>query len=327
MAHVAKCQACRFDRCVLMGMDPLVLLQFRSMDTEKIMLEFAERKFNLMRNCIVSEEILKEKKLQDLLYVESNAKIIRNSSECPEAVLAGLSIKDLIKTQNNELSNARKYMDITNFLLKNEIKSGFKGQMTGMFYFTKIGIFLSIELAKTFPIFKQLSYNTQESLVRHVSLINSYLTDTYYSYELKSDKVMFASKWCTKLNPEKIPKEMAKCSTESALMNPIWKVELTKEEFVLIKALIYSNSAIGDIELCDKKLLQKESEHYSKILLQHLQLKMGIMPGAKRFAEILAYMNTLLKVSHQARETLVLINYILKFSNEQSPFFDSVLYI
>uniref|UniRef100_A0A915E6Z1 NR LBD domain-containing protein n=1 Tax=Ditylenchus dipsaci TaxID=166011 RepID=A0A915E6Z1_9BILA len=114
----------------------------------------------------------------------------------------------------------------------------------------------------------------------------------------------------------------------SVVMDPLKRVKLSVEEYVLLKALIFSNSVyIDDICISDRILLQRESERYSKILLHHLQAKMGILSGAKKFADITSLFSSLSKASQQMRQMHVFYQCTLQLENRNAPFIDEVMFV
>ncbi|KAI1712700.1 ligand-binding domain of nuclear hormone receptor domain-containing protein [Ditylenchus destructor] len=90
-------------------------------------------------------------------------------------------------------------------------------------------------------------------------------------------------------------------------MVPISRLQMTMEEFVLLKAIIYSHSAIHGLSERGRVLLQKESIRYSKTLMKHLQSRMGAAPGAKKYAELASFVGCLFHAAQQLREMHVYI--------------------
>jgi len=55
-------------------------------------------------------------------------------------------------------------------------------------------------------------------------------------------------------------------------MEPFTQLQLSDEEYVLIRALIYSHMVIEGLSQYGKQLLQIEAENYAKILITILQV-------------------------------------------------------
>uniref|UniRef100_A0A915D1J4 NR LBD domain-containing protein n=1 Tax=Ditylenchus dipsaci TaxID=166011 RepID=A0A915D1J4_9BILA len=113
----------------------------------------------------------------------------------------------------------------------------------------------------------------------------------------------------------------------AVVIDPIRRIKLTVEELVLLKAIIFSNSAIENLNSRDIKLLQTESCRYSKILLHSLQVRLGILPGAKRFGDILSIVSCLLKAAQQTRKSYIILSGVLKLQIYDLAFIDAVVFV
>nr|CAD2169629.1 unnamed protein product [Meloidogyne enterolobii] len=70
-------------------------------------------------------------------------------------------------------------------------------------------------------------------------------------------------------------------------MGPFNRLQLSKEEFVLLRAIIFSHFVSTGLSQHGRQLLLNEAENYSDILMKMLQKRYGPLPGAKRYAELL----------------------------------------
>uniref|UniRef100_A0A915EIR6 Nuclear receptor domain-containing protein n=1 Tax=Ditylenchus dipsaci TaxID=166011 RepID=A0A915EIR6_9BILA len=121
LAHVARCQACRFDRCILMGMNPLAVQLPENIDPNEIVVELAQRKTFLLdkfkhelstleKVFPPPKEILESRELKSLLQIESKIKKIRETSNFPKALMENYTICELIQSSHNELAYADKHV-------------------------------------------------------------------------------------------------------------------------------------------------------------------------------------------------------------------------
>uniref|UniRef100_A0A915DXZ6 NR LBD domain-containing protein n=1 Tax=Ditylenchus dipsaci TaxID=166011 RepID=A0A915DXZ6_9BILA len=219
--------------CVKLPAD--VNIKKLSMESEAKRLQLLQ-KFNLKRR-LDTKENLDCKLLQHLLLVESKLKDVRENAVCFAASFSRSSVKDLILSTDNMLAIANDY---------SEPPSEFRFK----FVYLQLGVLLSIEMAKTLPVFPKLSYKSQELMVRRMSLVNTILFDGYYSYELHQKVITFpngkifvdaARSSDVSDSPFKLIREYKK-NFNYSIMRPIWRMGLSKEEMVLLKAIIYSNS-------------------------------------------------------------------------------------
>nr|CAD2152415.1 unnamed protein product [Meloidogyne enterolobii] len=70
-------------------------------------------------------------------------------------------------------------------------------------------------------------------------------------------------------------------------MGPFNRLQLSKEEFVLLRAIIFSHFVSTGLSQYGRQLLLTEAENYSDILMKMLQKRYGPLEGAKRYAELL----------------------------------------
>uniref|UniRef100_A0A915CUE0 Nuclear receptor domain-containing protein n=1 Tax=Ditylenchus dipsaci TaxID=166011 RepID=A0A915CUE0_9BILA len=124
---ISNCRACRFDRCILMGMNPRAVKFPKTADVEKMAFELTQRRLYLMqkfgnkqeiatRANPVFEETLEGRQVYSLVFVESKLKRVRESAPFPNIIYSDVTIRDLITSPHNELSNAESYFVSSNFV-------------------------------------------------------------------------------------------------------------------------------------------------------------------------------------------------------------------
>ncbi|KAI1704152.1 ligand-binding domain of nuclear hormone receptor domain-containing protein [Ditylenchus destructor] len=109
-------------------------------------------------------------------------------------------------------------------------------------------------------------------------------------------------------------------------MVPISRIQMTMEEFVLLKAIIYSHSAIHGLSERGRVLLEKENIRYSKTLMKHLQSRMGAAPGARKYGEIISFVACLFHASQQQREMHVYMQTVARPPTVSAPFLETIMY-
>uniref|UniRef100_A0A1I8C3B5 NR LBD domain-containing protein n=1 Tax=Meloidogyne hapla TaxID=6305 RepID=A0A1I8C3B5_MELHA len=90
-------------------------------------------------------------------------------------------------------------------------------------------------------------------------------------------------------------------------MEPFNRVLLNEEEFVLLRAIIYSHMFTNGVSKEGHKLLLEEAEKYSGILMKISQKKYGQMPGAKRYVDLMNIIETCFKC---ADKVCLFFNYL-----------------
>ena len=130
-------------------------------------------------------------------------------------------------------------------------------------------------------------------LLKYVTLMNTVLTQCYYSYTQHGDTII--------LPDGLMPIRYARHQYSGNLryeafvrsLDPIKRVNITKEEYVLLKTLVFCYPAAKDISEKGRKILEKEFDRYSQLLLRHMQAQMGAAPGAVKYGQVIAIIEAL----------------------------------
>jgi len=123
----------------------------------------------------------------------------------------------------------------------------------------------------------------------------------YYSYVLNHRTITFPNNFSTIFNCNQLYGELILKLQERTYCGPIepfYRVGVSREEFVLLRAIILSYPAVPSLSSHAQKLLQAESEKYSRMLLRHLQTKLGTTSGATKYAEIIHLIDSVFTTAH-----------------------------
>ncbi|KAI1699310.1 zinc finger, c4 type (two domains) domain-containing protein [Ditylenchus destructor] len=346
MNGVNRCRACRFDRCVLVGMN-LRAIQFpASFDVAKLSEKIANRRRYLSQKygerCPVLtgktgpvfKETIESKIIRSLLYVELKVRKIRESSRCLSKSAIFRSIRELLESSHeNVLADADQYPKELTWPLTFDEAVKMEADKKRPRWIM-IDMFLCMETARTMPVFSQLDYNDQEALLKHATLTNEILLVAFYSWQMKSETFITPNGFLPIKNiivwlPENdrlkgIMERMKLCSLRT--MATMFRIQMTMEEYVLLKAVIYSHSAIHGLSERGRVLLEKECNRYSKTLMKHLQSRMGAAPGAKKYAEIIFFIECLYQYAQQIREMHIYISTTARQPICFPPYMEAIMY-
>ncbi|KAI1699722.1 zinc finger, c4 type (two domains) domain-containing protein [Ditylenchus destructor] len=154
-----RCRACRFDRCILAGMNPRAMQFPASVDVAKLSdivtkgrrylsQKYGERcPVTIGTTSPVFEETIESKTIQSLVYVEIKIQKIRESSRWLSESVISRSIRELLSNQENVLAHADQYPKEYNWPLSMEeaIKlEASKGRPSWL----SLDIFLCIEMTQ-----------------------------------------------------------------------------------------------------------------------------------------------------------------------------------
>ncbi|KAI1698380.1 zinc finger, c4 type (two domains) domain-containing protein [Ditylenchus destructor] len=341
MHGINRCRACRFDRCVLAGMN-LRAMQFpTSVDVAKLSNKVANRRRYLSqkheercpviigKTCPVFEETTEDKLIQSLVYVELKVRKIRESSRSMSESVIFRSIRELLESNHeNVLAHADQYPKELTWPLS--IDKAIMLESERPLRWITLDVFLCIEMARTMPVFSQLDYNDQEALLKHMILANAILLEAFYSCQMKSETYIMPNGFV----PIKLPSDdrfkgimdRMKQPTRRALA-AMFRIQMTMEEFVLLKAIIFSHSAIHGLSNRGRKLLEKECIRYSRTLMKHLQCRMGAAPGAKKYAEIVFFVGASFHAAQQLRHLHIYISTMMPSSICCPPYMETIIMV
>ncbi|KAI1701497.1 ligand-binding domain of nuclear hormone receptor domain-containing protein [Ditylenchus destructor] len=331
MNGLERCRACRFDRCVLIGyfsrvghsqerqVFRLLTITFLISHTREFLIQAVQS--SCFQTGPVFEETIEDKTIQSLVYVELKIRKIRESSRCPSESVLCKSFRELLESNHeNVLAHADQYPKALKWPLSIDEALKFEESKRRPDWLVT-DIFLCIGMARTMPVFSQLEYKDQEALLKQVILANALLLQAFYSYQMKSETFIMPNGFLpspkvygTERIAEKV--KLFTCGT----MGPLSRIQMTMEEFVLLKAVIYSHSAIHGLSERGRVLLEEESVRYSKTLMKHLQSRMGAAPGAKKYAEIISAVGDLFHAGQQLRQMFIYISSVARAKFVENKF-------
>ncbi|KAI1712688.1 ligand-binding domain of nuclear hormone receptor domain-containing protein [Ditylenchus destructor] len=259
----------------------------------------------------VFEETIEDKIIQSLVYVELKVKKIRESSRWLSESVIFRSIRELLESNHeNVLAHADQYPKELKWpLIFDEVlKLNESGKRPN---WLMLDMFLCIEMV---------------ALLKQAVLANALLLLAFYSCQMKSEIFMMPDGiLLTEDNRSKgITQWMKQISCRTMLA--ISRLQMTMEEFVLLKAIIYSHPAIHGLSDKGRVSLQNESSRYAKTLMKHLQSRMGAAPGAKKYAEIISFVGCLFYGAQQFREIFLYISSAAQPSVCCPDYMETIMY-
>ncbi|KAL3116601.1 hypothetical protein niasHT_001348 [Heterodera trifolii] len=152
-----------------------------------------------------------------------------------------------------------------------------------------------IDLFRTMPHFSMLDPKDQAILLSFVAIPLIYLNARFYSSKTNSPIVKiisnssFSPLYLYYKNPFYVGDKTIQTLSESLYVKSMElfnKLKLTDEEFLLVRALISSHSAVNGLSDAGRRTLQHLSEHYANLLMHYLRTNYGNIAGVHRYAEL-----------------------------------------
>ncbi|CAK5033768.1 unnamed protein product [Meloidogyne enterolobii] len=317
-----RCRSCRFDRCLLGGMDfrtiqkfpdGFIIEQMSALLTEKKR-RLEEKSSIMKKEIVVRTERPEVELLQILFYSDNNLLHIRYSeTDLSSSIFYYKSISDIIiggggltysiLSRSDQFSNQRrvpKSLDFYQERLRESNTRIVEGPVSPNWLF--IDSFLIIEMTKTLPVLSQLSFEDKLRLYTRNGLATIVFSQLFYSLNIQGSEILIFPNGFSPLlfsNHLKLfhlvfYKHMIKMK----------EFNLSREEFLIIRTLIFLHtglnrnkyiqrymqiSAKSDLSIIGYEIVQTEIEKLSKALMFYECCKWGDASGAVRLVNLVKY--------------------------------------
>ncbi|KAL3095751.1 hypothetical protein niasHT_024047 [Heterodera trifolii] len=173
------------------------------------------------------------------------------------------------------------------------------------------------EIGKTFSIFEKLDINDKIALCSNIAMPLYVLCVGFYSVQQNCDvfctpnNLMHIKTFTNSyFNQDPVAMKMGDKLLCKA-MEPFVRLKLSTEEFVLIRAIIYSHMVTPGLSDQAQKKLFIEAEKYSSLLMRLLQINYGPPAGALRYVELMGLIEFLFIAGVKNRRMLTYISNVL----------------
>ncbi|WKY14605.1 hypothetical protein Q1695_000275 [Nippostrongylus brasiliensis] len=305
-----SCRACRFQQCVVVGMNPLAIQQVGDATNNEVL-----PSLHVLENSI-------DRLIDELVYLEIKTDKFRKSSYNPTPVELP-RLEDALST-SSLLSLADKLEPMPNWPLepiehfiprvhssKEECECPMlsERERKNWFFFD---ILSCVEWAKTFPVLHKLARSDQLILLKFVVLQCFNATQAFFSYENKSDSVIhpdgtkphfFANIFTLVLRDVNPAGE----NFFRVGIEPFIRHKIDKKEYVLLKALMLCNATVDGLSEDGQRILSAERSRYSAALFSYCLAARGVANAPSHYAALIAVADVLSRLSKIQKDVHVLV--------------------
>uniref|UniRef100_A0A1I7ZRE8 Nuclear receptor domain-containing protein n=1 Tax=Steinernema glaseri TaxID=37863 RepID=A0A1I7ZRE8_9BILA len=283
------CRACRFQRCVDVGMNPNAIQYTPSTNlTLSIARKKLKRQFSscsapsalLSPLPIIDGDILK--RIGDMLHVELKHDRLRNSTFSPYDI--PLTVEDILE-QQPLFGEADRYPIVQKWPVRFTAPYKPEYRNLGMKFWLYQDLYLSVEYLKTFSFFNKLNHNDQVVLAKEMAMAATALTASYCSFLKGADTVVYPDGHVpfTSLPNFRVELEAV---LQKSVVGPVTKLKMDSVQYALMKAMLVLNGDANGLTPEGRDLINDERSHYSTTLLKYLQNRMGGAEGIEQFGKV-----------------------------------------
>uniref|UniRef100_A0AC34QPW0 Uncharacterized protein n=1 Tax=Panagrolaimus sp. JU765 TaxID=591449 RepID=A0AC34QPW0_9BILA len=318
-----KCRACRFNRCILVGMNPAGM-QMAEDEKNVVINRIRERKRTLlMENRVDTDDL-------SLVAVAKKVPVLEQTVETRNIDFLVFLETKMAKMRESNYNPRPLYFKPVSEVLKRKTALRFsdryeKANWPAVKYpqepppgppkrhWMAIDVILTIEAAKVMPVFDKLDFQDKEAVIKNVVLMNAMLMEAFYTNLKHKDTVTMPDGMMPILNPhgDDIPTKL-QMEVFCRVLEPVKRIGLTFEEYTILKAIMLCTPTADGISQKGRKMLQKESEKYSKLLLRHMQNEFGVKSGATRYSQIMAIFEAMAHFAQRHKE----LHLLMKMARE-----------
>ncbi|GMT34930.1 hypothetical protein PFISCL1PPCAC_26227, partial [Pristionchus fissidentatus] len=337
-----QCRACRFSKCVEVGMNPLAIVTNQDCSQNQMFMTVLSKRKPIKEEIIEINEpkILKhvmtrestiDKLIEGLLYLEIKHEQLRKSDYNPRpdngfTLSSVLESSPMIGTRTVQMPKWPLRPDLKNTNFKMSVAeyaeqrvplppTDYKNMPDEHKLWFYCDTVYAIEWARTFEFFHKLDTIDQKNLIKDMTFQCVNITQSYFSYTNNSDTTLFPD--------GRLPYLWMSRTKMHNVIPILIRLKLDKTEYVLLKALVLCNPTWENLSDKAKQILTPYRDEYVSTLMKYCMTKRGPIEGPPTFTSILAVLDTLLNQAKKAKETHTLLS-VFKLRPRPIPLIEEI---
>lgn len=314
------CKACRFTRCVEVGMDPTAIRAAVKTAEGKFLLDEVSRRQKSRGFEVKSNDDFLSNVIKQLTYLEKKAEELHFTA-IPLGYEDLRSLSEIL--QLGPEFDAYRIQNLTPILNKTP-------KVVCMTYMHS-ALLAAVESSKTFEFSSKLSHEAKMIFVKHVSLIGSIMMSASFSMHLRKSDVLLLPDGTIYGNTvgcmgddllQEYRKQLQK--TLAAFL----RTNVDRVEYMLLKAILMRNPSVAGLSSDDREIIEHERNRYGKALLEYNILQHGILSGPARFGELIAINSIIELQSRKQKDVYIMVKASSSQHNCSHPpkyLFDEVM--
>ncbi|KAH7706918.1 Nuclear hormone receptor [Aphelenchoides avenae] len=315
--HRCACRACRFKRCVAVGMDEGAIQYTPSAN---LILSVAKKR--MMRSATlkgarqvpgsvlgIHDEVLSF--VGNVLRLEEKHDRLRASTFFPYAIET--TIEDILRKapvfgQAEQFPLVEVWPRRPNILFNDAreycIEMGIK-------FWKYLDLYLAVEYLKTFDAFQDLSESDKVALVKDTVIPMSQLGPSYYAYAQHHEVVVHPD--ASRPFPHRRSDELLGIEKHLVfgVIPHLAALKPDQIQYSLLRAITALHDAAPNLSPHAREVISAERSKYTVVLLRYLQSKHGTRVGTRMFAETMLCIGSVHKEQTVSRQYHAYLQYVL----------------